>query len=54
MPFYKKMVGEKCYLSPCSVDDAAKWTKWDNDLEVTIPLGDEAYTPYSLSKMQDI
>ena len=54
MPFYKKLVGEKCYLSPCSVDDAVKWTKWDNDLEVTIPLGDEAYTPYSLAKMQDI
>ena len=27
--------------------DAAKWAEWDNDLEVTIPLGDEAYIPYA-------
>jgi len=54
MPHYKKLVGETCYLSPCSLEDAEKWTEWDNDLEVTIPLGDEAYTPYSLEKMQDI
>ncbi|MBN1937701.1 MAG: GNAT family N-acetyltransferase [Anaerolineae bacterium] len=54
MTFYKKLVGQKCYLSPCSVDDAVRWTQWDNNLEVSIPLGDEAYTPYSLAKMQDI
>lgn len=45
---YKKMVGEKCYLSPCSLDEAEKWVAWNNDLEVTIPLGDEAYTPFTL------
>ncbi len=54
MPHYKKLVGAKCYLSPCSLKDAEKWTEWDNDLKVTIPLGDEAYTPYSLEKMRDI
>ncbi len=54
MPYYKKLVGDKCYLSPCCLDDAEKWTEWDNDLEVTIPLGDEAYIPYSLAKMRDI
>ena len=54
MPYYKKLIGEKCYLSPCSLEDAEKWTEWDNDLEVTIPLGDEAYTPYSLEKMRGI
>ncbi len=54
MPHYKKLVGEKCYLSPCSAEDAALWAQWDNDLEVAIPLGDEAYTPLALTKAQEI
>lgn len=53
MTYYKKLVGEKCYLSPCSVEDAEKWTEWDNDLEVTIPLGPEAYTPISLDRTRE-
>ena len=54
MSHYKKLVGAKCYLSPVSLEDAAKWTQWDNDLEVTIPLGDEAYTPYPAEKTRQI
>jgi RimJ/RimL family protein N-acetyltransferase len=50
MRFYKKIIGDKCYLSPISEDDAEKWAEWFNDLEVTIPLGDEAYIPTSVSK----
>ncbi|MGB7062176.1 MAG: GNAT family protein [Candidatus Zixiibacteriota bacterium] len=53
MPYYRKLVGEKCYLSPCSVEDAEKWTEWDNDLEVTVPLGPEAYTPISLDRTRE-
>lgn len=53
MAHYKKLVGEKCYLSPCSAEDAEKWAAWDNDLEVALPLGDEAYTMYSLEKEQE-
>ena len=53
MRYYKKLIGKKCYLSPCSVDDAKKWTEWFNDLEITIPLGDEAYTPFSFEKCQE-
>mgnify|MGYP003609364942 CR=1 FL=1 len=34
--FYKKIVGEKCYLSPISLEDIPKYTNWMNDLEVTI------------------
>ena len=34
--FYKKIVGEKCYLSPISLEDIPKYTTWLNDLEVTI------------------
>jgi len=54
MPYYKKLVGKKCYLSPVSMDDAEKWTAWDNDPEVTIPLGGESHEPYSLEKSREI
>jgi RimJ/RimL family protein N-acetyltransferase len=50
MPYYKKLVGEICYLSPCTPEDAENWAAWFNDLEVTIPLGDEAYTPSTLER----
>lgn len=53
MVHYKKLAGRLCYLSPCSVDDADTWAQWDNDLEVTIPLGDEAYTPMPLDKVRE-
>lgn len=53
MTYYKKLVGKKCYLSPCSTEDAEKWTEWFNDLEVTLPLGDEAYTPFSLDRCRE-
>jgi RimJ/RimL family protein N-acetyltransferase len=53
MPHYKKLTGVLCYLSPCSPEDAEKWAQWDNDLEVTIPLGDEAYIPSSLEKARE-
>jgi RimJ/RimL family protein N-acetyltransferase len=35
MKYFKKMVGEKCYLSPISLDDAEIFTSWLNDIEVT-------------------
>jgi RimJ/RimL family protein N-acetyltransferase len=54
MTYYKKLAGEKCYLSPCSLEDAEKWTEWDNDLEVAVPLGEESYTLYSLDKTKEI
>ena len=35
---FKKLVGTQCYLSPCSMEEAEKWTRWDNDLEVAIRI----------------
>jgi len=32
--YHPKVVGEKCYLSPMSSEDAAIYTRWFNDLEV--------------------
>ncbi len=34
MKYFRKLVGEKCYLSPISVDDVEKYTEWVNDLEI--------------------
>ena len=43
MGHYKKLVGERCYLSPVAAEDGELWAEWLNDLEVALPLGDEAY-----------
>lgn len=53
MTHYRMLVGKKCYLSPCLPEDAERWAEWFNDLEVAIPLGDEAYTPASLEGEQE-
>ncbi|GHV06649.1 N-acetyltransferase [Spirochaetia bacterium] len=36
--YFRKLVGEKCYLSPIDADDAEKFTEWLNDLDVTVNL----------------
>ena len=32
--YFKKMIGERCYLSPIDTDDAAKYTEWLNDMDI--------------------
>jgi RimJ/RimL family protein N-acetyltransferase len=34
MKYYRKLIGEKCYLSPIAIEDAERYTEWINDLEV--------------------
>lgn len=34
MKYFKKLVGQKVYLSPLNAEDAPKFTEWVNDLEV--------------------
>ncbi len=34
MKYFRKMIGEKCYLSPISIDDVERYTEWVNDLEI--------------------
>ena len=36
MKYFEKLGGDKCYLSPINPEDAEKFTKWLNDLEVSI------------------
>ena len=35
MKYFRKLVGEHIYLSPVSVEDAEKYTRWLNDFETT-------------------
>lgn len=39
MKYFKKLVGERIYLSPRSIEDAEKYTEWLNDFETTDYLG---------------
>ena len=39
MKYFKKLEGERIYLSPINVEDNLQYTKWMNDLNVTINLG---------------
>ncbi len=34
MKYFRKLVGEKCFLSPVSLDDLDRYLEWVNDLEI--------------------
>ncbi|GHV42402.1 N-acetyltransferase [Spirochaetia bacterium] len=36
--YFKKLIGEKCYLSPIDPNDAEKFTEWLNDMDLTVTL----------------
>jgi RimJ/RimL family protein N-acetyltransferase len=35
MKYFKKLIGERIYLSPRNIEDVEKFTEWMNDFEVT-------------------
>ena len=37
--YYKKLKGEKVYLSPLDADDFRLFTRWVNNLKTTIKTG---------------
>ena len=39
MKYFKKLIGERIYLSPRSTDDAEIFTEWMNDFETTDYIG---------------
>ena len=39
MKYFKKLVGERIYLSPRSTEDVEKFTQWLNDFETTDYIG---------------
>lgn len=35
MPYYKTLVGKKCFLSPISSESVERYTQWFNDIEMS-------------------
>ncbi len=46
MDNYKKLIGEKLYLAPVNIENISQYTKWINDLEISLYLTgtSEVYT----------
>ncbi len=42
MKFYKKLIGERIYLSPRNTEEVEKFTEWLNDFETTDYIGRSA------------
>lgn len=53
MRYFRKIVGERIYLSPVNPEDAEKYAEWINDLNVSIYLT-SAPKVYSLQKEKEI
>ena len=43
MKYFKKLIGERIYLSPRNNEDIEKFTEWLNDFEITDYIGRSAY-----------
>lgn len=52
MRYFKKIEGERVYLSPINVEDAEKYTEWLNDLEITVNLS-MPHNTYTLEQEKD-
>lgn len=52
MKYFKKIVGNKVYLSPVNVEDYEIYTKWMNDFKVTDGLGTSTKI-YTLDKEKE-
>ena len=39
MKYFKKLVGDRIYLSPRNIEDVEKFTEWMNDFEITDYIG---------------
>ncbi|MCL2065080.1 MAG: GNAT family N-acetyltransferase [Candidatus Cloacimonetes bacterium] len=51
--YFKKIIGDKCYLSPVSMEDAGQYTEWLNDMSVSITMGQFSQV-ISLEKEKEI
>jgi len=52
MRYFRKLEGERVFLSPINMDDLEQYTAWINDLSMTINLGN-ASTPISLASEKE-
>jgi RimJ/RimL family protein N-acetyltransferase len=46
-----KLAGKRVSLAPVERDDAELWRRWLNDIEVSLPLGDEVYNAVTTESM---
>ena len=37
--YFKKIMGDRCYLSPVSMNDIEQYTEWINDMSVSVTMG---------------
>ncbi len=49
MPHTIKLAGDLCALAVLRPEYAEDFSRWQNDPAVTVPLGDEAHTPWPLA-----
>lgn len=42
MKYFKKLIGERIYLSPINIENAEKYVEWMNDFKVTDGIGRSA------------
>lgn len=49
----QKLKGNLVSLSPITIECAAKWTEWLNDLEVSLPLGADTYRNVNLLNQKE-
>ena len=49
MKYFKKLRGERIYLSPRSIEDAEQYTEWMNDFDTTDYIG----TSFKVMSLQD-
>ena len=42
MKYFKKLIGERIYLSPRNTEEVEKFTEWLNDFETTDYIGRSA------------
>lgn len=52
MKYFRKLEGERLFLSPISMDDLEQYTAWMNDLSTTVQLGN-ASTHVSLASEKE-
>lgn len=52
MEYFKKITGDRIYLSPVNKEDYKKYTEWINNLEVSINLGN-AHEIYTIDKEKE-
>lgn len=50
MTYFKKMIGDKVYLSPINIDDYEKYTEWVNDLEMGVNVN---FAPQIISRYKE-